>query len=127
MRSDHYELHIEDREEYLYVCVTAPFMSLEIAVNYSNELMSHLRTTGYKKVLLVRETPEMASETHYRIVASLIANMLPAHITLAVVDRSASHRLVKQGILAERETKDRNINAFDTFDEAEAWLLNEPA
>lgn len=127
MPSDLYELHIEEREAYLYACVTAPYMSLEIAVNYSNELMSHLRTTGQKKVLFVRETPEMASETHYKIAASLIANMLPAHITLAVVDRSASHKLVKQGILAERKAKNRNINAFDTFEDAESWLLNEPA
>ena len=120
MRSDLYELHIEEREAYLSACVTAPLMSLEIAVNYSNELMSHLRTTGHKKVLLVRETPEMASETHYKIVASLIANMLPAHIALAVVDHSTLHRLVKEYILAEREVKNRNINAFDTFEEAEA-------
>jgi hypothetical protein len=127
MRSDLYELTVEDREEYLYVCVTAPFMSLEIAVNYSNELMSHLRKTGYTKVLFVRETEGMDSEAHYKIVASLIANMMPPHIILAVVDRSASHGLVKQCLLAERKAKNRNINAFSKFVEAEAWLLNEPS
>src|SRR4051812_42667007 len=113
--SDLYELHIEERPEYLYVCVTAPYMTLQVAVDYSNELMSHLRSTGQKKVLFVRESPEMGSEAHYKIVANLIMNMLPQHITLAVVDRSASHKLVRRTIVSDRETKSRNINAFDTF------------
>ena len=126
MVSELYKLTVEDRQEYLYACVTAPYMSLEVGVNYSNELISHLRETGHNKVLFVRETPEMQSEAHYKIVASIIANMLPPQITLAVVDRSASHRLVKKAILAARETN-RPINAFDTFEQAEAWLLNEPS
>jgi outer membrane receptor for monomeric catechols len=124
MSNETYEMTIEDREEYVYACVTAPMMSLQIGVDYSNQLMFHLRTTGHKKVLFIRETPEMASEAHYSVVASILANMLPAHITLAVVDRSHAHQFVKEAIRAEAETKAKNINAFDTFEEAEEWLLN---
>lgn len=127
MPSQPYDLTIEGRPTYLYACLQAEFISLEIAVQYINELMAHLRTTGYDRVLFVRDTPSAMSKTHYAIVASVIANMLPQHIKFAVVDRSPSHAVIKGTLLQEREEKHRNINAFDSFDEAEEWLLGDAA
>lgn len=120
-----YDLTIEARPRYFYACVQADLISLEIAVQYINELMARLRATDYDRVLFVRETPSMVSRTHYAIVASVIANMLPKDVKFAVVDRSPSHAVIKRAIIQEREDKHRNINAFDSFEEAEDWLLED--
>lgn len=119
-----YELTIEDRPGYLYVCVQADFIDLRIAVSYINELMSHLCATRCTNVLFVRETPAMVSKAHYAIICSVIINMLPADVTFAMVDRSPAHLIVREQILLEAKQKNRNIRPFDSFDEAEEWLLN---
>jgi hypothetical protein len=125
MPSDLYELTLEEREKYFYACVVAPYIDVHIAVAYLNELMEAVRKTRHKKVLFARETPMMQTRREYAMIASVIANMLPADVQFAVVDRSPSHPVIKQCILDERERKHRHINAFDTFEEAEAWLLAE--
>ena len=65
----------------------------------------------------------MQTRLQYAMIASVIVNMLPGDVQFALVDRSPSHAVVKECILDERKRKHRNISAFDTFEEAEAWLL----
>jgi|ERR1043166_2056968 hypothetical protein len=123
MESDQYELTVEDREHYLYAHLMAPQISLDIAVRYNNELMALIRETPHTKVLFVREAPTLDSQAQCGIVASLMTNTLPSHKKLAVVHPPAAHRWIKESIPALQERKD--INAFETFAEAEAWLLND--
>ncbi|MEP6788650.1 MAG: hypothetical protein ABJB40_09475 [Acidobacteriota bacterium] len=118
-----YDLTFEDRAKYLYVCVKADTISLDIAVQYINELMAHLRQTSATKLLFVRETPTMISAAHYSIVGSVIINMLPKTIRVALVDHSPAHRIVVGFVNAEAKEKKRDIRAFESFDKAEAWLL----
>jgi len=124
MVSDLYSLHFEDRTEYLYACVQADVINLAIAVQYINETMAHVRQTDATKMLFVRETPGMVSATEYSIVCSIIVNMIPRNVRVALVDRSPAHRTVVRIINAEAKEKDRDIRAFEEFDEAEAWLLD---
>ena len=120
-----YDLTFEDRAEYLYVCVQADIISLDIAIQYINEVMVHLKQTGATNVLLVRETPMMISATHYSIVGSMIINMLPKALRVALVDHSPAYRVVVGFVNAEAKEKDRDIRAFESFEEAEAWLLGD--
>jgi len=118
-----YDLTFEDRPDYLYACVQADVISLDIAVQYINELMAHLRQTEATKLLFVRETPMMISARHYSIVGSFILNMLPIAVRVALVDHSPSHRIVVRFINTEAREKKRDVRAFELFDEAESWLL----
>lgn len=123
MSAKSYELTFEDRGAYTYACVQAEVINLTIAVQYINEMISHLRQVGAKKLLFVRETPMMMSSREYSIIGSFIINVLPRDVRVALVDRSPSHRIVVEFINAEAKEKSRDLRAFEIFEEAEAWLL----
>ena len=118
-----YDLTIEDRSTYLYACVQAEVADLYISVNYVNEVISHLRQRGARRMLFVREIPMMASWTDYSITASAIINILPRGVRVALVDRSPAHRMVVDIVNEQAIRKQRDIRAFEAVAEAETWLL----
>ena len=123
MTSTRYSLTFEYRPEYLLAQLEAEQINLNIAIAYINELIAELRKTSAKRVLFRRETPTVIARGDYSLIVNIIANQLPQDVSFAVVDRSPSPYMVKDVIRSEREHDRPNINAFDTLEEAEAWLL----
>jgi hypothetical protein len=78
-----YNLTVEHRAAYLYACVEADVITLDIAVRYINETIAHLRGTEHLRMLFVRETPAMASKTQYSMIAAMIFNALPRQARVA--------------------------------------------
>src|SRR4051794_33867599 len=91
-----YNLTVEDRAAYLYACVEAEVITLDIALRYINETVGHLRNTEHMRMLFVRETPMMASKTQYSLIAAMIFNTLPPQARVALVDRSPAYPVVLQ-------------------------------
>lgn len=123
MASELYNLIFEDRSAYLFACVQASVIGLDIAVQYINETMAHLRQCEASRLLFVRQTPAMVSVKQYAMVGSVIVNMIPKDVRVALVDHSPAHEIVVGVINTEAKQKSRDIRAFDDFAEAEAWLL----
>ena len=123
MRSGQYNLTFSQRPDYLSVHLQAALIDLDIAIRYINELMGHLRSHSDRRVLFVRETPQLTHQQDYAMIASIIANMLPAGVSFAIVDYSPSYKIVKECLLQESKSKNRNLMAFDTYAAAETWLL----
>ena len=118
-----YELTFEERPDYLYVCVRAQIIDLEVAILYIDEMMMHLSVLGWDRVLFVRDTPMMASDSHYAIVGNTILNMLPVDIKFAFVDKSPSRELVQKTAEAAAARRNLHLRTFDTVEEAEQWLI----
>lgn len=112
----------EEREEYLYARLEADLIDLDTAIKYINELVTHLRETEHSKVLFVRETPFMVTEVAYTIVVGMLITLLPRDKMFAVVDQSPSHRIVKK-VIHEEHHRHPSIDAFDSIEAAEEWLL----
>ena len=123
MTSHRYSLTFEYRPEYLHAELEAELINLDIAISYINELIAELRNSAAKRVLFQRKTPTVLARSDYSMIVNIIANQLPKDVCFAVVDRSPTPYLVKNAIRDEREHDHPNINAFDSIEEAEAWLL----
>ncbi|MFL6373024.1 MAG: hypothetical protein ACJ73D_00005 [Pyrinomonadaceae bacterium] len=118
-----YNLTVEDRAAYLYACVEAEVITLDIAVRYINETIGHLRKSEHSRMLFVRETPMMASKTQYSLIAAMIFNTLPSQARVALVDRSPAYPIVMECVNDLAAARQRDVQAFDSVDPAEAWLL----
>ena len=121
--SDPYTLTLENRRRYLYACVEAGSINLEVSLRYANRVMTHLQREGHSRMIFVRDVPTLTSRDEHSMVINLILNMLPKHVRAALVDRSATHKAVAATINEQAEQKGRNIRAFEALDEAESWLL----
>ena len=124
MASQHpYKLTLEDRAAYLYACVQAEVITLDVAVRYINETVGHLRASRHSRLLVVRETPMMVTQAYYSMIAAMILNTLPKDTRTALIDRSPARLIVSKcwtDLAAERKM---DVRAFDAIGPAEAWLL----
>ena len=123
MTSNRYSLTFEYRPDYLRANLCAELIDFEIAIAYINELIEELRRSAAKRVLFRRETPTVLARGDYSLIVNMIANQLPNDVCFAVVDRSPAPYLVNDVIRDKRAHDRPNINAFDSVEEAEAWLL----
>jgi hypothetical protein len=122
-----YDLTVEHRPRYLYFRVSASLVDVEMATRYINEMMAIIRESLHKCVLFVREIKGVMSANHVAIITSVIANLLPSDVRFAVVDSSAAFASIRRCIDREAAQKKRQMNIFQTEQEAEAWLLSAPA
>ena len=125
MTSDLYDLRFEDRSDYLYAHVKAELITLEIAVQYINRTVARLRESMHNRMLFVRETPMLTTESHYSIISSVILNILPVDARVALVDQSPAHDVVAKVINSEAAEKKRTVRAFAHLPEAVSWLLSD--
>jgi len=123
MASHPYTLLFEDHPGYLFARVNAHVVGLETAVTYINETVKRVRESGAKRVLFIRDTPAAISAREYAMIGSIMMNIIPADVRVAIVDRSPTTSLVIRTINTEAEQKGRDIRAFGDLEEAKVWLL----
>lgn len=119
-----YNLVLERRDGYLYACVTADLITLNMVVEYLNRISQAARDSHSGRLLFVRRTPLMDSTADYQLAANLLRNMLPPDTKIAIVDEhdndpaGARHKIQVLG------SRGLNAKAFDQVSEAEGWLLD---
>jgi hypothetical protein len=123
MGDQEYDLVLEDHEDHLYACVEADRISLHSAVEYVNRVMERTRARDHKKLLWVRRISSEMAGPQFRMVASVIVNLVPKDLQVAFVDRSPISHDVEKVNSDEAESKGRNIRVFHDVESAKAWLL----
>ena len=119
-----YNLVLERREGYLYACVTADVITLQMVVEYLNRISHAVRDSHSGRLLFVRRTPLMDSTADYELAANLLCNMLPADTQIAIVDERDNDPAAAQHKIQVLGSRGLNAKAFDKVSEAEEWLLN---
>ena len=124
MPSHSYTLSLEDRVEYVYAHVNAQAVGVEQAVTYIRELVDRVGDHRAKKLLFLRETHVEIPSREYELIGSIVMNVIPEDVRVAVVDRSPITPAIVETINTVAQEQRRDIKAFDDLDEARTWLLS---
>ena len=124
MSSHLYSLSLEDRKEYLFAHVRTQTVGIEQAVTYISEVVARVRDHRAKRLLFVRETHVDIPAREYELIGSIVTNVIPEDIRVAVVDLSPKTPVVVETINTVAQAKSRDVKAFDDLDEARVWLLS---
>ena len=119
-----YNLVLEKREGYLYACVTAEVITLQMVVEYLNRISQAARESHSGRLLFVRRTPLMDSISDYELAANLLRNMLPVGTKIAIVDENDNDPGEAKQKLQVLSSRGLNARAFGNLPDAEHWLLD---
>lgn len=114
----------EDRSDYLYVYVTGEHDSYEVSFYYWTKIVEKCRETGWKKVLVEENIPEVVSIADGYKLASEIAKMGFAGVRIAFFDCYAEHSDLNEFTALVAVNRGLQAKVFNNFDEAEKWLIS---
>lgn len=119
-----YEIVFEDRDEYLYVYVTAERDSYEISHQFWQEIADRCRRDQIKKVLIEENIPTNSSMADIYKLAAELPNMGFYGVTVAFVDRFIEQNDLNQ--FGELVAVNRGLQGkvFNNIRQAELWLLD---
>ena len=121
-----YIIEVENRRDFLYVCVEAETISFEIVVEYTNEIIRNIRSTGHRRVLLATKTPVLKSTDCYMIASYILRNAVSNTVKIAVVDISPENAEGQSRISGISRTAGLNLKAFKSVRDGERWLMDDP-
>lgn len=119
-----YKLEIEERDGYLYVLYGGNPLTLEMIVETINSVARALRSSGLRRVLLVRDSPILDSEKARAMTAQLVNKATMPGVRFAIVDKFGNDP--EKTALAVKASREAgwDLTGFDTIDEAADWLKN---
>ncbi|HQU84036.1 MAG TPA: hypothetical protein PKY59_12955 [Pyrinomonadaceae bacterium] len=117
-----FSITFEERPEYLYVYVTGKRDSYEISYYYWTKIVEKCRETGWKKVLVEEDIPEVVSIADGYKLASEIAKMGFTGVKVAFFDCYADHLDLNEFTALVAVNRGLYAKVFNDFDEAEKWL-----
>ena len=119
-----YSLSFEHRPDYLYAYVTGVKDNYDISRRYWQEIADHLRTTGYKSVLVDEDITEPASVIDVFQLVSEFPAMGFTGIRIAFYDRKIEHHELNS--FGELVASNRGMNGrvFNDIDSAEKWIVS---
>ena len=116
------DLIVEDRDTYLFVEYSGDPLTLEMIVTTINKVAAVIRDRQLKNILIVRNAPLLKDDAARALVASMIRRLVDDDERFAIVDKYGNDpEAVRHAAAASREAG-WNLTAFDTTDEAIAWL-----
>lgn len=118
-----YKLTFEERDAYLYACVQSESVSFEMIIEYTNKIVQRLKSSHHNRLLLVNESPVLASTDCYLIASYIVKNGVPDHVRIAVVDSFSGHVKKQEQISRESRAAGLDIQSFTDAEDAAGWLL----
>ena len=116
------KLEIEEGDGFLRVLYGENPITLETIVRTINLVADRLRSTGFKKVLLLRDAPLLDSDANRAMTAQLIHRAVGRDVRFAIVDVFGNDpEETKLAVEASRKAG-WDLTGFATIEEAEAWL-----
>lgn len=122
-----YSISFEDRETYLYASVAGAKETLSIAHAYWSEIAERAISSDIKKVLVFEDFPEVISIAEVHQLVSEFSELPITNIRLAFVDPHPQHKSLNEFAVLVGSNRGLTIEAFDTVEEAEKWLLGDQA
>jgi hypothetical protein len=120
----HYNLILEERPGYLFAEVQAESISVEILVDYTNEILQRLREINCRRLLLLTKAPVLLPIDNYVIPSGVVRNAIPHGLKIAVVDETSSHSALQKQIADQGRALGLDLEAFRRIDAAERWLMD---
>ena len=121
-----YDITFEDRETYLVACVKAAEISFEMVIEYTNLIAGRMKKGGYRRLMLVSETPVLGSTDCYEIASYILRNAIRGPLRIAVLDADPANASCQRQISAVSRKVGVDVRSFDSTDPANEWLLGEP-
>jgi hypothetical protein len=121
---DPYELTMEAREGYLYAYVIAEHDTFEICFAYWSEIGTKLDELGLDRVMIVEDIAEESPMVDVYELASRLPDIGFRGVTIAFVDRYASHQDLNEFGVLVGSNRGLIGKAFSNEAEAESWLLS---
>ena len=118
-----YQLTMEPREGYLYAYVAGEHDTFEICYAYWGEIGDKLSELGLDRVLIVEDIAEESPMVDVYELASRLPDIGFRGITIAFVDRYASHQDLNDFGVLVGSNRGLIGKAFSNETEAEHWLL----
>jgi|SRR5688572_23378074 len=118
-----YELTMETRDGYLYAYVLAEHDTFEICYAYWGEIGNRLAELGLERVLIVEDIAEESPMVDVYELASKLPDIGFRGVTIAFVDRYASHQDLNDFGVLVGSNRGLIGKAFSNESEAEKWLL----
>jgi hypothetical protein len=119
-----YELTIEKRPLYLYVCVQGTVVDRTVAPQYMGEILEEFRTAQYSRMLIKKEIPAALKAEDLDHIADEIVRQGYQGLKIAIVDewfddQAADHRGANSAQQAGLD-----VAFFNSFAPAVHWLLH---
>ena len=121
-----YRLHFEDRDGYLLARVDGPEDTFEVSIAYWTEIVAECTARAAKRLLVVENLQGNAVPAEMEQVVEALIGLGLHDLRVAFVDATEDAELL---VAAEFRVWQAGLSGrvFRRFDEAEAWLLSEPA
>lgn len=118
-----YELSFEQREQYLFAHVKAPTIDQNSALAYLTEVFEECKRTNSRRLLIVRDIPEMLSDGTLFFVTAEFQRMIGS-IRTAFVNPYISNEDAFKFAITVGTNRGANYRLFKSVPEAEEWLLS---
>lgn len=116
-----YNIHLEDRGEYLYALVGGEQLTPEIAAAYWSEIAGACDSLGRAKILIEKDFAETVGPVEMIQMSAFLGEILP-HRKIAFIDRHGNENLNELGKKLARN-RDVKMQLFNSVKNAEDWLL----
>lgn len=119
-----YDLTLEVRDKYLYAYVAGEHDTFEICFAYWSEIAQKLAEVDLDRVLIVEDIAEESPMVDVYELASRLVDIGFRGVTVAFVDRYASHQELNDFGVLVGSNRGLIGQAFSDEAEAEKWLLS---
>ena len=120
-----YDLTLEVRDDYLYAYVTGQHDSFAISFAYWSEIAKKLAELGLDRVLVIEDIAEQSPMVDVYEISSQLIDIGFRGITIAFVDRYASHQELNDFGVLVGSNRGLMGQAFGDESEALQWLLSQ--
>ncbi|MFL6468501.1 MAG: hypothetical protein ACJ72Z_11140 [Pyrinomonadaceae bacterium] len=117
-----FEIEYLEHPEYLHARITAPHIDRPMAMSYLSEVMTECAKRRLKKLLLERLTPAVLPQDELSNTMDYLISM-DSGTRIAFLSPHSTVAESMQHVVDHGEGKDGAYRYFQSFDEAEKWLL----
>ena len=119
-----YDLIFDERDDYLYACVTADDIDRETALDYLSKVADRISDSPYEFLMLERDIPVMLPAPDLFFITRDFLKML-GPMRAAFVNKHATNEAELEFAMLIGTNRGADYRLFKSVPEAEAWLLSE--
>lgn len=122
-----YQITYRYEPDYLFASISGDIDSIEISIQYWQEVASECKKHGYRKVLVEEKLESTVSEEESYEFGKILADLFTEKVLVAFVDSKKEHYKINK--VCEMIVQNRGFRGriCKTIEEAHKWLLeNEP-
>jgi len=122
-----YSLIFDYKEDYLYAAVSGENDSLDVSLQFWQEIFNECENKGYLKLLVTEDFKNNISTIDMFVLGEKMTAMVPSNTIVAFVDTQSQQLELNRFAETVAYNRGGKGAAFTNFKEAEEWLLSESA